>query len=57
MTWRASSGVAVAQLRATMLERARRFFRERNVLEVDTPALARSTASDPNIESLSASGL
>lgn len=56
MTWRASSGVAVAQLRAAMLERARRFFGDRNVLEVDTPALAGSTASDPNIESLCVTG-
>ena len=35
-----------------MLERARRFFRSRDVLEVDTPALGRFTTSDPNIESL-----
>ena len=35
-----------------MLERARDFFRERNILEVDTPALGRFAASDPNIDSL-----
>ena len=52
MTWRASSGAAVARQRADLLERARRFFRERNVLEVDTPALGHFSASDPNIESL-----
>jgi lysyl-tRNA synthetase class 2 len=52
VTWRASSGAAVARQRADLLERARRFFRERNVLEVDTPALGHFSASDPNIESL-----
>ena len=56
MTWRASSGVAVARQRAHMLERARRFFRERDVLEVDTPALGRFAASDPNIDSLRIAG-
>jgi lysyl-tRNA synthetase class 2 len=35
-----------------MLERARRFFRSRDVLEVATPALGRYTATDPNIDSL-----
>jgi lysyl-tRNA synthetase class 2 len=35
-----------------MLGRARRFFRERDVLEVDTPALGQFAASDPNIDSL-----
>lgn len=36
-----------------MLERARRFFAERDVLAVDTPALSRFAASDPHIESFS----
>jgi lysyl-tRNA synthetase class 2 len=35
-----------------MLERARRFFHSRDVLEVATPALGRYTATDPNIDSL-----
>ena len=52
MSWRASSGVTVARQRAAMMERARCFFGDRNVLEVDTPALGRFTASDPNIDSL-----
>ena len=56
MTWRASSGVAVARQRADMLQRARRFFRAREVLEVTTPALGRYTASDPNIDSLRVAG-
>jgi lysyl-tRNA synthetase class 2 len=56
VTWKPSSGVAVARQRAAMLERARSFFRSRGVLEVDTPALSRYTASDPNIESLRVAG-
>jgi len=39
-----------------MLERARRFFRSRDVLEVVTPALGRHTATDPNIDSLRIAG-
>jgi lysyl-tRNA synthetase class 2 len=52
VTWRASSGVAVARQRAAVFERARRFFLARDVLEVDTPALNRFATSDPNIDSL-----
>ena len=39
-----------------MLERARSFFRSRDVLEVDTPALSRYATSDPNIDSLPVDG-
>ena len=35
-----------------MLRRARAYFRDQAVLEVDVPALHRYAASDPNIESL-----
>ncbi|NCF60841.1 MAG: EF-P lysine aminoacylase GenX [Gammaproteobacteria bacterium] len=42
--------------RNAMLERARSFFRSRDVLEVDTPALGRCTTSDPNIDSLRVAG-
>jgi lysyl-tRNA synthetase class 2 len=35
-----------------MLDGARRFFAERGVLEVDTPALSPSAVSDPHIDSL-----
>jgi lysyl-tRNA synthetase class 2 len=52
VTWRASCAVTVARQRAAMLERARRFFAARDVLEVETPALGRFTTSDPNIDSL-----
>ena len=35
-----------------MLKRARTFFEERNILEVDTPMLSRYAVSDPQIESI-----
>jgi lysyl-tRNA synthetase class 2 len=35
-----------------MLKRARAFFEERNILEVDTPILSRFAVSDPHIESI-----
>ena len=56
MTWKAAAGVALARQRADMLQQARTFFRTRDVLEVDTPALSRHAASDPNLESLRVAG-
>jgi len=50
--WRPSSALRSARTRARMLAAARRFFAERSVLEVETPLLAETTVSDPNIESL-----
>jgi lysyl-tRNA synthetase class 2 len=50
--WQPSSGPAVAQRRAEMLERARDYFSERNILAVDTPALSRYASSDPSIDGL-----
>ena len=38
-----------------MLKRAREFFEQRNVLEVDTPILSRFAVSDPQIESIEVS--
>lgn len=37
-----------------MLAEARRFFDQRNVLEIDTPALSRAAVSDPHIDSIRA---
>lgn len=56
MNWKASSDVAMVRQRNAMLERARSFFRSRDVLEVDTPALGRCTTSDPKIDSLRVAG-
>ena len=46
----------MARQRAAMLDRARAFFRSRDVLEIDTPVLSRYTTSDPNIDSLRVAG-
>ncbi|MGI9202443.1 MAG: EF-P lysine aminoacylase EpmA [Woeseiaceae bacterium] len=54
MTWRPNSSPAVATVRAAMLRRARQFFAERKVLEVETPALAAQATMDPNIASIRA---
>ncbi|MCH8159678.1 MAG: EF-P lysine aminoacylase GenX [Proteobacteria bacterium] len=53
--WRPASGPAVAQRRAAMLQRLRRYFLHSETLEVDTPALSRYAASDTQIESLEVS--
>jgi len=50
--WRPTAGVDALGLRARLLSRVRGFFAERDVLEVETPALARAGASDPHIASL-----
>lgn len=49
--WRPSSGPEVARRRATMLDRIRQFFCDRDVLAVDMPALSRFAVSDTQIES------
>lgn len=55
MNWRPNSPPAVAGVRAAMLQRAREFFAEREVLEVETPALAAQATLDPNIASVAVS--
>jgi len=50
--WRPSSSQDVAERRTAMLDRARQYFSEQNMLAVDTPAVSRFAASDPNTESL-----
>jgi lysyl-tRNA synthetase class 2 len=49
--WRPGVGNDVLRMRATLLARIRDFFREREVLEVDTPALSSAAATDSAIES------
>jgi len=51
-SWRPSASVDVARVRADMLQAARAFFAEHDVLEVDTPSLSRGAVSDPQIESV-----
>lgn len=50
--WRPTSGPEAAKRRANMLRRLRSYFDQELVLEVDTPALSSTAASDTHIESL-----
>lgn len=49
--WRPAAGMAALKFRAELLAGIRVFFATRGVLEVTTPALAASGATDPQIES------
>ena len=51
--WMPSSGSDNLRLRAAVLREIREFFWERDVMEVDTPALSAAATVDPNIDSLS----
>ncbi|MGO9935275.1 MAG: EF-P lysine aminoacylase EpmA [Steroidobacteraceae bacterium] len=52
MTWRPAATRAALMLRAEMRQATRAFFKDRNVLEVETPILSAAAVSDPQIESL-----
>lgn len=54
MTWRPNSSVDTAVARAQMLNSVRAFFAAQKVLEVSTPTLSSHTATDPNIDSITA---
>ncbi len=54
MSWQPTASLETLATRARMLSCARAFFDERNVQEVDTPALSSHAVSDPHIESLTA---
>jgi lysyl-tRNA synthetase class 2 len=51
VNWRPSASRDTLALRADLLERARHFFSERGVLEVETPVLARAGTTDPTLSS------
>lgn len=51
--WRPTASLENLRRRAELLSAVRRFFAERQVLEVETPVLIGASASDPNLESLS----
>jgi lysyl-tRNA synthetase class 2 len=53
--WRPHASVDIARQRASMMNAARRFFADRKILEVDTPALSVRAVTEPNIESLKVS--
>lgn len=51
LTWQPAATIEVIRARSRMLEHIRSFFRDRDVLEVETPLLGRSTAIDPHLSS------
>jgi len=51
MTWQPSASLKMLKARAQLLASIRLFFAERQVLEVETPLLAHTTASDIHIQS------
>jgi lysyl-tRNA synthetase class 2 len=50
--WEPTATLGALRLRARLLDRTREFFAARGVLEVETPILGASTATDPHIDSL-----
>lgn len=56
MIWQPGATPATLRERARMLAVVRAFFAARGVLEVDTPVRARTTVTDPAIESVAAAG-
>ena len=53
MTWQSSMNWQDAQQRAKILQQVRQFFAERNVVEVETPALSQGTVTDVYLDALS----
>lgn len=51
--WRPTSGADVARRRAELLERARAYFMNNDILAVDTPAIGNYASVDAHIDSLS----
>jgi len=49
--WQPSVSVETLRRKATFLRSVRHFFEQRNVLEVDTPVMSYSTATDPWLDS------
>ncbi|WP_416306480.1 elongation factor P--(R)-beta-lysine ligase [Neptunicella sp. SCSIO 80796] len=51
MTWQPGASLQTLQQRAKYLASIRAFFAERNVLEVETPQLAKHAVTDPHLDS------
>jgi lysyl-tRNA synthetase class 2 len=52
--WQPSAAISILKIRANIIATIRKFFIERNVLEVETPLLCHATVTDPHIHSISA---
>ena len=52
MTWQPTLTWGNAQKRANILQEIRQFFAERNVVEVETPALSQGTVTDVYLDAL-----
>lgn len=52
MDWRSDASLETLKKRADMMQQIRQFFQQRDVLEVDTPLLARRGVTDPHLENL-----
>lgn len=52
MDWRPAAGLDQLRARASLLQRLRQFFADRDVLEVETPLLCSAGITDPAIEPL-----
>jgi lysyl-tRNA synthetase class 2 len=50
MNWQPTISLSMAQKRSKIIDSIRNFFKQRNVLEVETPALSQGTITDVNIE-------
>lgn len=54
--WLPSASDAALRKRAQLLRQVREFFRQRDVLEVETPALGRHGVTDPHLTSIAVAG-
>lgn len=52
--WPPTASLANLRIRANMLAAIRKFFAEREILEVETPLLCAATVTDPHIQSINA---
>lgn len=51
-TWRPTASIETLKARSEFINKIREFFRERDVLEVETPILSHATVTDPYIQSV-----